>query len=147
MYRIINSLATAEFNKCLSAVEVKFKGYGEYELYHDTMDIAMNIAFVYGANRWFFIKDSFEDIDENKFLYFVRKWSKKTCELFVDNPENQICKVALLTSPESKGFLLENNPWLASAKRKFFNLNFKIFTDKEEATEFLTGRPNKMVQV
>lgn len=144
MYRIINSLATAEYNKDLSAVEVNFKGSGEPRLYHDTMDIAMNIAIIYDTNRWFFRKDQFEDINENKFIYFVSKWSKKTFDLF-GNPKNYICKVALLTSAESKDFLMENNLWLNNPQQKFRNLDLKIFTEEEEVSEFLIGEANKML--
>ena len=82
MYRIINSLASAEFNRKLRAVEVNFNGYGESFLYHETMDIAMNIAVIHDSNKWLFIKDSFRDIDSYEFLYFVRKWSKTCSELF-----------------------------------------------------------------
>lgn len=145
MYRIINSLATAEYSKDLLAVEVKFNGHGNPNLYHETMDIAMNIALIYDTNRWFFRKEHFEDISENKFIFFVSKWSKKASELFVNNPKNFICKVALLTSTESKDFLMENNLWLSSPQQKFKNLDLKVFTEKEEVNEFLIGEPNKML--
>ncbi len=147
MYRIINSLATAEFNKRLRAVEVKFKGWGDSELYHDTMDIAMNIALIYSTNSWFFVKDTFEDINEHKFLYFVRKWSNRAHELFSGDAKNHVCKVALLTTPNSKELLLKNHLWITDPQRKFQTLLLKIFTDKEEACEFLIGQPNKMLSI
>lgn len=147
MYRIINSLATAEYNKNLLAVEVNFNGYGDPSLYHDTMDIAMNIALIYDTNRWFFKKDHFNDINENKFMLFVSKWSKKASELFLKKPKNYICKVALLTSEESKGFLMETNLWLTHPQQKFRNLDLKIFTDREEVNEFLIGESNKMLSI
>ncbi len=145
MYRIINSLATAEYNERLCAVEVNFKGYGEPELYHDTMDIAMNIAAIYDTNRWLFIKDTFEDITETEFLFFVSKWSKQTANLFVQS--HQPCKVALLATLSSESFLKDNNLWLMNPSLKFPNLNLKIFTEAGEAMEFLAGEPNKMIAV
>ncbi len=147
MYRIINSLATAEYNKRLSAVEVNFKGYGEPELYHDTMDIAMNIAAIYDTNHWLFIKDTFEDITETEFLFFVSKWSKQTTHLFMHQSKNQVCKVALLTTLGSEVFLKDNNLWLMNPSLKFPNLNLKIFTEAQEAMQFLAGKPNKMLAV
>lgn len=140
MYRIINSLASAEFNKKLGAVEVNFNGYGAAVLYHETMDIAMNIAVIYDTNNWLFIKDFFHDIDSHEFLYFVRKWSKTCSDLFEPLSENSVCQVALLTSSASHHKLVTQHDWLKKPETKFSNLNLRVYSNREEAYSFLSGK-------
>lgn len=137
MYRIINSLATAEFNREINAVEVNFNGQGNPSLYHDTMDIAINIAVVYDTNRWLFTKDLFLDIDVDNFLLFVRKWSKQYKESFGHHFHDPSCYVALLTTPDSYQHLLEKNEWLEEARAKFNNLHLQFFFDRAEAYRYL----------
>ncbi|MEQ9443216.1 MAG: hypothetical protein RIG62_29535 [Cyclobacteriaceae bacterium] len=145
MYRIINSLASAEFNKELGAIEVNFNGHGEAFLYHDTMDIAMNIAVIYGINKWLFTKDYFHDIDSHEFLFFVKKWSKTCSELFEPESKNSICQVALLTTQESHHTLLNEHDWIRKPTYKFNNLNLKVFSSKKEAHVFLTGKVHRQL--
>lgn len=135
MYRIINSLATAEFNKDIDAVEVNFNGQGNASLYHNTMDIAMNIAIVYDTNRWLFVKDLFLDIDVDNFLLFIRKWSKQC-----SNPSasDSSCHVALLTTPDSYQHLSGRYDWLEETRTKFSNLHLRFFFDRAEAYRYLS---------
>ena len=140
MYRIINSLATAEFNKEINAVEVNFNGQGNPSLYHDTMDIAMNIAIVYDTNRWLFTKDLFLDIDVDNFLLFVRKWSKQCSESFGPSTHETPCRVALLTTPDSYRHLAEKYDWLEETRTKFSNLHLEFFFDRAEAYRYM-GEP------
>ncbi|MEM9673825.1 MAG: hypothetical protein ACFB15_01965 [Cyclobacteriaceae bacterium] len=140
MYRIINSLASAEYNKELGAVEINFNGYGEPTLYHETMDIAMNIAAIYDTNKWLFIKDFFQDINPHQFLFFVKKWSKTSNELLSPLSDHETCKVALLTSLASREKLVSDNEWLKQSKAKFSNLDFRVFFKQENAQEFLTHK-------
>ena len=140
MYRIINSLMTAEFNKEIGAVEVNFNGNGDSSLYHQTMDIAMNIAVMYNANRWLFNKDFFHDIDVDNFLFFVRKWSKECSELFEPHSENRRCNVALLTTVDSYEHLSEQYSWLKGTHTKFNNLDLRVFYAREEANAYLTAQ-------
>jgi hypothetical protein len=139
MHRIINSLAVAEFNKTLRAVEINFNGQGPSHLYHDTMDIAMNIAMIHQTNTWLFIKDDFTDISHNAFMVFVRKWSKKASEMYEINSPNYLCKVALVTKAESYLHLLSEHEWLQNSRRVFKNLHIKLFTERESAKKFLNN--------
>ena len=139
MYRTINSLATAEFNKEIGAVEVNFNGQGDASLYHNTMDIAMNIAMIYDVNRWLFTKDFFHDIDVDNFLFFIKKWSKKCSNLFDSQSDNVQCRVALLTTPDSLNHLSERYDWLEESRTKFDDLHLKVFLNREEAYTHLTG--------
>lgn len=132
MYRIINSLATAEFNKEIGAVEVNFNGQGDPSLYHNTMDIAMNIAVIYDTNRWLFVKDLFHDIDVDNFLFFIRKWSQKCSTLFEAYSSNAQCRVALLTTPDSYEQLSEKYDWLDESRTKFSNLYLRVFLHRED---------------
>ena len=145
MYRIINSLVTAEFNKEIGAVEVNFNGYGNPSLYHQTMDIAMNIAVMYDTNRWLFTKDFFHDIDVNNFLFFIRKWSKRCSELFESHSENQQCKVALLTTVDSYEHLTEQHGWLEGTHTEFKNLDLRVFFAREEANAYLASQVNEKI--
>ncbi len=138
MYRIINSLATAEFNKATSAVEVNFNGHGNPTLYHDTMDIAMSIAVMYNTNRWLFTKDLFHDVDVDHFLLFVRKWSSKNHELFEASASHPPCRVALLTTADSYEHLAEKHQWLNETRTKFNQLQLRVFFDRKEAERYLT---------
>ena len=140
MYRIINSLATAEFNKDIGAVEVTFNGQGSASSYHSTMDIAMNIAVIYDANRWLFVKDLFHDIDVDNFVLFIRRWSKKCSELFETYSDNRQCRVALLTTPDSYAHLSEKYDWLEESRAKFSNLHLRVFLNRENANAYLLKR-------
>lgn len=140
MYRIINSLASAEYNKDLGAIEVNFNGYGEPALYHETMDIAMNIAVIYDTNHWLFVKDFFQDINPHEFLFFVKKWSKTCNELLSPVSVHENCKVALLTTPASRQKLMADNEWLNQSKAKFNNLDLRVFCKREDAKVFLSHK-------
>lgn len=139
MYRIINSLAVAEYNKPLRAVEINFNGWGPSDLYHETMDIAMNIAMIYQTNSWLFVKDDFTDINHNAFMVFVRKWSKKASEMYEISSPNYMCKVALVTSSDSYLYLMAEHDWLQDSRKKFNNLYIKLFTRLEQAKAFLNN--------
>ena len=145
MYRIINSLATAEFNKEIGAVEVNFNGQGNPSLYHDTMDIAMNIAVIYRTNRWLFIKDLFRDIDVDNFLLFIRKWSKQCHQSLGSTSEESPCQVALLTTADSYEHLSERYNWLEETPVKFSNLHLRFFFSRTDAYDFLTKRADEKV--
>ena len=140
MYRIINSLASAEFNKELRAVEINFNGYGEAALYHETMDIAMNIAVVYDTNKWLFVKDFFQDINPHEFLFFVKKWSNTSNELLNPLSDHTVCQVALLTNSASHEKLIADNDWLKQSNAKFNNLDLRVFSSREEAQKFLSAK-------
>lgn len=133
-------MASAEFNKEIGAVEVNFNGYGESALYHETMDIAMNIAVIYDTNRWLFIKDFFQDINPIEFLLFVKKWSNTCNELLQPLAPEQNCQVALLTTPASERKLIAENEWLKRPTSKFSNLNIKIFSKLQEAKVYLMNK-------
>ncbi|WPP51499.1 hypothetical protein [Catalinimonas niigatensis] len=139
MYRIINSLAVAEYNKFLGAVEINFNGQGPTALYHETMDIAMNIALIYKSNNWLFLKDDFSDISPNAFMTFVRKWSTKASEMHERSDSNYICKVALVTSSDSYLYLMSEHEWLEDSRKKFDNLHIRLFTKLEQAKKFLNN--------
>ena len=148
MYRIINSLATAEFNKEIGAVEVNFNGQGDSSLYHNTMDIAMNIAVIHDTNRWLFIKDLFYDIDVDNFLLFIRKWSKRGNDLFESHSDNAQCKVALLTTEDSYHHLAKKYHWLEGSPTKFNDLRLQVFLDRNDACAYLAKQPDeKMVSL
>ena len=142
MYRIINSLATAEFNKEIGAVEVNFNGQGNPSLYHSTMDIAMNIAVIYDTNQWLFVKDLFHDIDVDNFLFFVKKWSIKCSTLLESYSGSNRCKVALLTTSDSYDHLLEEYDWLKHPHSKFTDLDLRVFLDREAAYAYLSEQTN-----
>ena len=137
MYRIINSLATAEYNREIKAVEVNFNGQGNPSLYHDTMDIAMNIAVVYNTHRWLFTKDLFFDMDVENFVLFIRKWSKQYGESLAPDGDGVVCHVALLTTIDSYQQLLGQHDWLNESQSKFSNLCMKAFVDRAEAYNYL----------
>lgn len=139
MYRIINSLATAEFNRATSAVEVNFNGHGDPHLYNDTMDIAMSIAVMYNTNRWLFVKDLFHDMDVDHFLLFVRKWFGRDSELFDISANRSPCRVALLTTADSYEHLAEKYHWLNETSAKFNQLQLSVFFDRQDAEGYLTG--------
>lgn len=139
MYRIINSLAVAEYNKSLRAVEINFNGQGPTDLYHETMDIAMNIAMIYQTNSWLFIKDDFSDISHNAFMIFVKKWSTKASEMYEASSSNYLCRVALVTSTDSYLYLMAEHEWLQDSRKKFNNLYIKLFTKLEQAKKFLNN--------
>ncbi len=139
MYRIINSLATAEYNREIKAVEVNFNGQGNSSLYHDTMDIAMNIAVVYNTNRWLFIKDLFFDIDVDNFVLFIRKWSKQCSEPLAPGGGRIVSHVALLTTADSYQQLLGQHEWLNESQTKFNDLCMRAFVDRTEAYHYLEG--------
>lgn len=145
MYRIINSLATAEYNKEISAVEVNFNGQGNPSLYHDTMDIAMNIAVIYRTNHWLFIKDLFRDIDVDNFLLFIRKWSKQCHQSSDSHFETSPCQVALLTTADSYQHLAQRYDWLEETPVKFSNLHLRFFFSRPDAYRYLTGRADEKV--
>ena len=137
MYKIVNSLASAEYDKDLNAVIVKFNGYGELSLYHETMDIAMNIAVIYNSNKWLFAKDFFQDINPYEFLVFVKKWSS-TCNSLIDIADrDETCQVAIITTAASKQKLLQSFDWLEEPSLNINNLNLEIFTQLERAYSFL----------
>ena len=147
MYRIINSLATAEFNKATAAVEVNFNGQGDPALYHDTMDIAMSIAVMYNTNRWLFTKDLFHDMDVDHFLLFVRKWSSKNHEVFEASADHPPCRVALLTTADSYEHLAEKHQWLNETRTKFNQLQLRVFFDRKEAECYLAHPVEKIERV
>lgn len=137
MNRIINSLAIAEYNKTLEAVEVNFNGSGLAQLYHDTMDIAMNISLIHLTNRWLFIKDTFQDISHAAFLTFVKRWSRKASNLHREHGSEDLCKVALFTTPESYLYLMAEHDWLQDSQQFFPHLLLQLFTSEQQAREFL----------
>ena len=143
MYRIINSLATAEFNKTIAAVEVNFNGHGDPTLYHDTMDIAMSIAVMYNTNRWLFTKDLFHDMDVDHFLLFVRKWTSKNRELLQASADHPPCRVALLTTADSYEHLAEKHQWINEMHAKFTQLELRVFFDRKDAEHYLSGANRK----
>ncbi len=147
MYRIINSLAVAEYNKALRVVEVNFNGQGSSELYHETMDIAMNISMIYETNSWLFIKDDFKDISHNAFMAFAKKWSNKASEMHGISTPDSLCKVALLTTVESYFYLLDEFEWLEDSRKNLNNLHFKLFNCLEQAKVFLSNDYSSRVTI
>lgn len=139
MYRIINSLAVAEYNKSLRAVEINFNGQGPASLYHETMDIAMNIAMIQKTNNWLFIKDDFTDISPNAFMMFVKRWSTKASEMHDVSSSQYLCKVALVTSTNSYLYLMTEHEWLNDSRKRFDSLYIKLFTNLEQAKTFLNN--------
>ena len=125
MYKIVNSLASAEYNKNLEAVIINFNGYGELTLYHETMDIAMNIAAVYDTNKWLFVKDFFQDVNPYEFFFFIKKWSNTCKSLTSSIISDKVCQVAVLTTPTSERKLMANSEWLEKSSFNFENLNLK----------------------
>lgn len=145
MNRIINSLAVAEFNKKLNAVEVNFTGSGPASLYHETMDIAMNISLIYHTNQWLFRKRHFEDITPDAFLHFITKWSKKSYQLFMEHAGVKHCKVALLTTVDCCFYLMSENEWL-SQPASISSLELQLFSSLDEAKSFLNqGKEPKLI--
>lgn len=145
MYRIINSLATAEFNKSIAAVEVNFNGHGDSALYHETMDIAMSIAVMYDANRWLFVKDMFDDMDVDHFLLFVRRWYNRDSELFDASTNPPLCRVALLTTPDSYEHLAKKHQWLNETHAKFNKLHLRVFFDRIETERYFSDCVNRKI--
>ncbi|MEM9831212.1 MAG: hypothetical protein AAF944_11285 [Bacteroidota bacterium] len=140
MYKIVNSLATAEYNRDSGVVVVNFQGYGESALYHQTMDIAMNIAAVYNTNKWLLAKDFFQDINPSEFFFFIKKWSDTCNKLYSYIAPEKACQIAVLTTLISKRKLLLHREWLEGPS--FSNINLKIFTQPEDAYSFLSKEQN-----
>ncbi|MEM6842340.1 MAG: hypothetical protein AAF632_08940 [Bacteroidota bacterium] len=140
MYKIVNSLATAEYNRDSGVVVVNFQGYGESALYHQTMDIAMNIAAVYNTNKWLLAKDFFQDINPSEFFFFIKKWSDTCSKLYSYIAPEKACQIAVLTTLISKRKLLLHREWLEGPS--FSNINLKIFTQPEDAYSFLSKEQN-----
>ncbi len=146
MYKIVNSLASAEYNKNLEAVIINFNGYGELTLYHETMDIAMNIAAVYDTNKWLFVKDFFQDVNPYEFFFFIKKWSNTCKSLTSSFITDKTCQVAVLTTPASERKLITNSEWLEKSSFKFEHLNLKIFTQQDKAHTFLSQPRNQTLE-
>jgi len=146
MYKIVNSLASAEYNKNLEAVIINFNGYGELTLYHETMDIAMNIAAVYDTNKWLFVKDFFQDVNPYEFFFFIKKWSNTCKSLTSSIISDKVCQVAVLTTPTSERKLMANSEWLEKSSFNFENLNLKIFTQHDKAYSFLSQPRNQTLE-
>jgi hypothetical protein len=146
MNRIINSLAEAEFNKKINAVEVNFRGTGPAALYHETMDIAMNISLIYHTNQWLLRKKHFEDITPDAFLKFVVKWSEKSHLLFLEHAAAEHCKVALLTTVDCCLYLMAEYAWLSGSGKNYPNLEMQLFSSMDEAKSFLgQGKEPKLI--
>lgn len=144
MYRIINSLATAEFNKKISAVEVNFLGHGDAYQYQESLDIATNIALMYDAKRWFFNKKHYDDISEKQFLTYIQSWYQRFSQYLTDSLDT-CCTVVLLTSVASSAALKSlQAEW---ADSHIDSLDLKVFTTKDEVHEFLIGESNKMLSL
>lgn len=143
MYRIVNSLANAEYDQELEAIVINFNGYGELSLYHETMDIAMNIAAVYRTNKWLFVKDFFQDINPYEFFFFIKKWSNTCKSMLSTITPPTVCQVVVLTSPATERKLMANDEWLDKSSFTFENLNLKIFTQEDEAYSFLSQQQNR----
>jgi hypothetical protein len=141
MYRIINGLATIEFNRAIAAVEVNFNGQGGLALYDDTMDIAISTAVTYNANQWLFAKNTFHDMDVDLFLLLVRKWFGKNNELFGESMSYAPRRVALLTTAASYEHLAEKHQWLSETRADLNQLQLRVFFDRKEAENYL-HRPN-----
>jgi len=137
MNRIINSLAVAEFNRLINAVEISFKGQGPSSLYHETMDIAMDISLVHRSNQWLFKKKRFQDINHSAFICFVEKWATKASYLHQEYGGSEQCKVALYTTTESCLYLLSEYEWLQDSTTKLPFLHIQLFTDLNKAKAFL----------
>ena len=140
MYKIVNSLATAEYNRDFGVVVVNFHGYGESALYHQTMDIAMNIAAVYNTNKWLLAKDFFQDINPHEFFFFIKKWSDTCNKLYSYTAPGNTCQIAVLTTLFSKRKLVLHREWLEEPS--ISNINLKIFTQPEDAYSFLSEEQN-----
>lgn len=137
MNRIINSLATAEYNKTINAVEVNFKGVGTSQLYYDTLDIAMNISLVYHTNQWLFRKTHFKDLGQSSFLSFLKRWSAKANCLYAEHLNVVGCKAALYTTAESYLYMLSQVEISDNPEDLLPNMEFKIFTNIEAAQQYL----------
>jgi len=138
MNRIINSLAEAEFNKELNAVEVNFLGTGLAPLYHETMDIAMNISLIYHTNRWLLQKRDYQDMSPDAFLNFIKVWSKKAYQLFIQHDVAVKCQVALVTTVECCLYLKSEYPWLSHEDVHDTSLALHLFTSLDEANAYLS---------
>lgn len=138
MNRIINSLAEAEFNKKLNAVEVNFLGTGLPPLYHETMDIAMNISLIYHTNRWLLQKNDYEDISPDAFLNFIQIWSKKAYQLFLQHDVTLKCQVALVTTVDCCLYLKSEYPALNNEDVHDTSLALHLFTSINEAQAYLS---------
>ena len=137
MNRIINSLAEAEFNKKLNAVKVNFLGTGLPPLYHETMDIAMNISLIYHTNRWLLQKRDYEDIGPDAFLSFIQLWSQKAYQLFIQHYVATKCQVALVTSVDCCLYLQSKYPWLKDEGTHDATWAMQLFSSMSDAQAYL----------
>lgn len=144
MYRIINSLATAEFNKKISAVEVNFLGYGDVSQYQESLDIATNIALMYDTKRWLFNKKHYDDISEKQFLMYMQSWYQRFSQYFTDTLDT-CCTVVLLTSVASSAVF--RNLQTGQTDGRMQGLELKVFTTKDEVNDFFIGESNKMLSL
>lgn len=138
MNRIINSLAEAEFRRKLNAVEVHFLRKGQSSLYHETMDIAMNISLINHTNRWLLQKSDFEDLSPDAFLNFIELWSHKAYQLFVKHDVATRCQVALVTTVDCCLYLRSRYSWLNEEEYQYDKLVLQLFSSVSEAKAYLS---------
>lgn len=137
MHRFINSLASTEYKKDLTAVEVDFKGFGSMQVYFQTMEIAASLVMLRKMNLWLLIKEDFYDLDAHHFLNFLKNWFKHPAFLSCEEACQKPCRIAIATRPECLSELKN-----AYRKQEFYNeiprnIVLGIYADKETANAFL----------
>jgi hypothetical protein len=132
MYRIINSLSTAQYLKPLHAVEIKFTGQGLPDGYYETLDLSLNIASIHNCHAWLLRKDSFQDIYPAQMLEILADWSEDQL-----SGHFNLARVALLTTFNQYLKFITELEALGEGTVRLGRLHFQLFTQAEQLPAFL----------
>ncbi|MFP4093102.1 MAG: hypothetical protein ACLFUB_01365 [Cyclobacteriaceae bacterium] len=138
MYRIINSLAIAQFHKKINAVEIHFKGDGIPWLYYETLDLSLNIASVHATKAWLLRKSSFLDVSPSQLLEVLQSWAEDNAPL-LNQFRDECFRFALLTNESAYLKFTQEIDYLQDGGLKLGHLHFQLFTNPKDAAYFLNS--------
>lgn len=131
MRKIINRIATIQYDKIIDSVVISFEKKGDATTYEETMELAEEMANLNETDNWLFIKKDFSDFNTDQFLLLINDWSLKY-KCF-----SNTCKVAVLTKNQAFEKLKKKYSWL---REKSKNMNLGVFNSISKAYSFLSPK-------
>ena len=129
MYKIINEIATIEYEVERRVISVDFQERGHISKYEQAIEIAQLLAINRNTNRWLFVKNNFSDLSTDEFLFFVNTCYQRFFRLSLT------CKLAVYSKPQAFEKLVVKYAWL---KKEEEALSLGIFKSKSNAYRYLS---------
>lgn len=126
--RIIEGLATVQYNNQSDAVDINFFGEGDAIAYRVAIQVALDVAAAYQVSKWVIIKRNFSDVNTCKFLSYISDW-------MTPSPGASVYKVQIITKIQAfrkMNSLLKYNNLYKRERQVNERLQIRVLLNQED---------------